>query len=198
MVFVDVNIKPKLKERVVNRAVKALKQHKSLDKISLPAIALELGVSIEYLQNYYSSVEDIFLKAQKKDWESIHRYWDKQILKSRTPGDYKNAFDLFFEQFVSSLSDDADMRLEMSCYLPSCIKYREKNKKKLRDKFYKVIKRGWPGKQEKVLSRQTELITILFYGFVDHVVHVPKIERKRILRDFKNMLNLHLQDRKFF
>jgi hypothetical protein len=174
MVFVDVNIKPKLKERVVNRAVKALKQHKSLDKISLPAI------------------------AQKKDWESIHRYWDKQILKSRTPGDYKNAFDLFFEQFVSSLSDDADMRLEMSCYLPSCIKYREKNKKKLRDKFYKVIKRGWPGKQEKVLSRQTELITILFYGFVDHVVHVPKIERKRILRDFKNMLNLHLQDRKFF
>ena len=191
-------LNPNLKEKVVNRAINALRKDKRVERISIEVIASELKVDQEDLQNYYSSAEDIFLKAQQKDWESIHRYWDKQIKKSKSPGDYKNAFDLLLERLVESLSEDADLRLEMSCYLPSCIKYRERNKKKLRQKFYKVIKKGWPGKDEKVLVRQTELIIILFYGFLDHVVHIPKKERLQILRDFRNMLNLHLQDRKFF
>ena len=75
---------------------------------------------------------------------------------------------------------------------------RSRSRERVKQKFKNLIKRGWPGKDEKVLERQTELVTVLFYGFVDHVVHIPKTERTKILRDFRNMLNLHLQDRKFF
>ena len=188
----------KLKDRVVKRAVNTLRKDKRVEAVNLSAIANELGVTLEELQTYYSSEEDIFLKAQKKDWDSLHRYWDKRIKKSKTPGDYKDAFEAFFERFVETLSDDADLMLEMSCYLPTCIKYRERNRKKVSKKFLSLIKKGWPGKDEKVLARQTELITIIFYGFIDHVVHIKKSERVKLLRDFRNMINLQLQDRKFF
>ena len=187
-----------LKDKVVNRAVNSLRRNKRIEQISFAAIAKELNVSIDEITSFYSSTEDIFLEAQKKDWESLHRYWDKYIKESSTPGDYKNAFEILFERFVDTLSMDADLRLELSCYLPKCVKYRERNRKRVKQKFNKLIKKGWPGKDVKVLDRQTELVTVLFYGFIDHIVHIPKIERTRILRDFRNMLNLHLQDRKFF
>tara|TARA_B100000700_G_scaffold163172_1_gene180595 strand:- start:313 stop:897 length:585 start_codon:yes stop_codon:yes gene_type:complete len=192
------NSPSKLKDRAVKRAVNTLRKDKRVEAINLAAIANELNVSLEELQTFYSSGEDIFLKAQKKDWESLHRYWDKQIKKAKTPGDYKDAFDSFFERFVETLSEDADLMLEMSCYLPSCIKYRDRNRKKVRKKFFSLIKKGWPGKDDRVLERQTELITIIFYGFIDHVVHIKKDERLKLLRDFRNMINLQLQDRKFF
>ena len=188
----------KLKDRAVKRAINSLRKDKRVEAINLGAIANELDVSLEELQSYYSSTEDIFVKAQKKDWESLHRYWDKQIKKAKAPGDYKDAFEAFFERFVDTLSDDADLMLEMSCYLPACIKYRERNRKKVRKKFLSLIKKGWPGKDDKVLERQTELITIVFYGFIDHVVHINKSERFKLLRDLRNMINLQLQDRKFF
>ena len=187
-----------LKDKVVNRAVNSLRRNKRIEQISFAAIAKELDRSIDEISSFYTTTEDIFLEAQKKDWESLHRYWDKHIKKANTPGDFKNAFEIFFERFVETLSKDADLRLEISCYLPKCIKYRESNRKRVKQKFRKLIKRGWPGKDEKVLERQTELVVVLFYGFVDHIVHIPKIERTKILRDFRNMLNLHLQDRKFF
>ena len=187
-----------LKDKVVNRAVNSLRRNKRIEQISFAAIAKELDRSIDEISSFYTTTEDIFLEAQKKDWESLHRYWDKHIKKANTPGDFKNAFEIFFERFVETLSKDADLRLEISCYLPKCIKYRESNRKRVKQKFRKLIKRGWPGKDEKVLERQTELVLVLFYGFIDHIVHIPKIERTRILRDFRNMLNLHLQDRKFF
>ena len=187
-----------LKDKVVNRAVNSLRRNKRIEQISFAAIAKELDKSIDEISSFYTTTEDIFLEAQKKDWESLHRYWDKHIKKANTPGDFKNAFEIFFERFVDTLSKDADLRLELSCYLPKCIKYRESNRKRVKQKFRKLIKRGWPGKDEKVLERQTELVVVLFYGFVDHIVHIPKIERTKILRDFRNMLNLHLQDRKFF
>ena len=187
-----------LKDKVVNRAVNSLRRNKRIEQISFAAIAKELDTSIDEISSFYKTTEDIFLEAQKKDWESLHRYWDKRIKKASTPGDFKNAFEIFFERFVETLSKDADLRLELSCYLPKCVKYRESNRKRVKQKFHRLIKRGWPGKDEKVLERQAELVTVLFYGFIDHVVHIPKIERTKILRDFRNMLNLHLQDRKFF
>jgi len=88
--------------------------------------------------------------------------------------------------------------LEMSCYLPACIKYRERNRKRVKKKFLSLIKKGWPGKDDTVLKRQTELITIVFYGFIDRVVNLKKEERIKLLSDFRNMVNLQLQDRKFF
>ena len=193
-----INTSSKLKDRVVKRAINNLRKDKRVESINLALIANELDVSLEVLQKYYSSAEDIFLKAQKKDWDSLHRYWDKRIKKAKTPGDYKDAFESFFERFVETLSDDADLMLEMSCYLPACIKYRETNRKKVRKKFLSLINKGWPGKDDRVLERQTELITLIFYGFIDHVVHIKKTERLKLLRDFRNMINLQLQDRKFF
>jgi len=187
-----------LKDKVVNKAISSLRKNKRIEQVSIPAIAAELNVSIEEISSFYTTTEDIFLEAQRKDWESLHRFWDRHIKKSKTPGDFKNSFEIFFEKFVDSLSKDADLRLELSCYLPKCIKYRDKNRKRVKQKFKKLINKGWPGKDEKVLERQSELVTILFYGFIDHIVHIPKIERTKILRDFRNMLNLHLQDRKFF
>ena len=187
-----------LKDEVVNRAVNSLRKSKRIEQISFAAIAQELDVSIDDITSFYATTEDIFLQAQKKDWESLHRYWDKQIKKAKTPGDFKNAFEIFFERFVETLSKDADLRFELSCYLPECVKFRDKNRIKVKEKFTKLIKRGWPGKNERVIQRQSELVTVLFYGFVDHIVHIPKNERSKILSDFRNMLNLHLQDRKFF
>ena len=187
-----------LKDEVVNKAVNSLRKSKRIEHISFAAIAKELNVGIDEITSFYSTTEDIFLQAQKKDWESLHRYWDKQIKKAKTPGDFKNAFEIFFERFVDTLSKDADLRFELSCYLPECVKYRDKNRIKVKEKFSKLIKRGWPCKDEKVIQRQSELVTVLFYGFIDHIVHIPKEERSKILSDFRNMLNLHLQDRKFF
>ena len=187
-----------LKDKVVNKAVNSLRKSKRIEQISFASIAVELDVGIDDITSFYSTTEDIFLQAQKKDWESLHRYWDKQIKKAKTPGDFKRAFEIFFERFVETLSKDADLRFELSCYLPECVKYRDKNRIKVKEKFSKLIKRGWPGKDEKVIKRQSELVTVLFYGFIDHIVHIPKNERSKILSDFRNMLNLHLQDRKFF
>jgi hypothetical protein len=187
-----------LKDKVVNKAVNSLRKSKRIEQISFASIAVELDVGIDEITSYYSTTEDIFLQAQKKDWESLHRYWDRQIKKAKTPGDFKRAFEIFFERFVETLSKDADLRFELSCYLPECVKYRDKNRIKVKEKFSKLIKRGWPGKDEKVIKRQSELVTVLFYGFIDHIVHIPKNERSKILSDFRNMLNLHLQDRKFF
>ena len=187
-----------LKDKVVNKAVNSLRKSKRIEQISFASIAVELDVGIDEITSFYSTTEDIFLQAQKKDWESLHRYWDKQIKKAKTPGDFKRAFEIFFERFVETLSKDADLRFELSCYLPECVKYRDKNRIKVKEKFSKLIKKGWPGKDEKVIQRQSELVTVLFYGFIDHIVHIPKNERSKILSDFRNMLNLHLQDRKFF
>ena len=187
-----------LKDKVVNKAVNSLRKSKRIEQISFASIAAELDVGIDEITSFYSTTEDIFLQAQKKDWESLHKYWDKQIKKAKTPGDFKRAFEIFFERFVETLSKDADLRFELSCYLPECVKYRDKNRIKVKEKFSKLIKRGWPGKDEKVIKRQSELVTVLFYGFIDHIVHIPKNERSKILSDFRNMLNLHLQDRKFF
>jgi len=187
-----------LKDKVVNKAINSLRKSKRIEQISFASIAVELDVGIDEITSFYSTTEDIFLQAQKKDWESLHRYWDKQIKKAKTPGDFKRAFEIFFERFVETLSKDADLRFELSCYLPECVKYRDKNRIKVKEKFSKLIKRGWPGKDEKVIKRQSELVTVLFYGFIDHIVHIPKNERSKILSDFRNMLNLHLQDRKFF
>ena len=192
------NTIPNLKDKVVNRAINSLRKSKRIEQLSFAAIAKELDVGIDEITSFYSTTEDIFLQAQKKDWESLHRYWDKQIKKAKTPGDFKRTFEIFFERFVETLSKDADLRFELSCYLPECVKYRDKNRIKVKEKFSKLIKRGWPGKDEKVIKRQSELVTVLFYGFIDHIVHIPKNERSKILSDFRNMLNLHLQDRKFF
>ena len=187
-----------LKDRIVSKAVQSVKRDRKVDRVSFLAIANELNVDIAEVTKYYKSIEDVFLHKQKKSWKLTYRKLDKSLKSARTVGDFKSVFDNFFEQFVSDLSSDADLHLEVCNFLPECLKFREKNKKKLARKLKLIIKKGWPGKNLNVLDRQTDLCVLCFYGFVDHIVHIPKSERSKILKDFRNMLNLHLQDRLFF
>ena len=82
-----------LKDKVVKRAVNSLRKSKRIEQLSFVAIANELNVRVDEIQAFYTTTEDIFLEAQKKDWESLHRYWDRNIKKSKTLLE-KSAFDL--------------------------------------------------------------------------------------------------------
>ena len=187
-----------LKDKIVKQAVRSVRKDKKVDAVSLLSLSRELDVEFLEVTKYYASMEDIFLDQQKDNWKQTHKSLNKKIKKAKTPGDFKSVFDSFLEDFVSDLGPDADLHWEVCSFIPICLEFREQNKKVLTGKIKTVIKRGWPGKNSNVLDRQTDLVILSFYGFIDHIVHKPKTERAKILKDFRNMLNLHLQDRLFF
>ena len=187
-----------LKDKIVKQAISSVRKDRRVDEVSLLAISKELNVDFSEITKYYTSMEEIFLEQQKKNWKSTFKRLDKSVKKAKTPGEFKSLFDNFLEDFVSELSINADLHWEVCSFIPVCLEFRETNKKKLAVKIRNVIKRGWPGKTDNVLDRQTDLFILSFFGFIDHIVHTPIEERAKILRDFKNMLNLHLQDRLFF
>ena len=187
-----------LKEKIVKQAVQSFRKDKKVDEFSLLSLSRKLDVDFLDLTKFYASMEDIFLDQQKDNWKQTHKSLNKKIKKAKTPGDFKSVFDSFLEDFVSDLGPDADLHWEVCSFIPICLEFREQNKKVLTSKIKTVIKRGWPGKNSNVLDRQTDLVILSFYGFIDHIVHKPKKERAKILKDFRNMLNLHLQDRLFF
>ena len=187
-----------LKDKIVKQAIRSVRKDKKVDAVSLLSLSRELDVEFLEVTKYYASMEDIFLDQQKVNWKQTHKSLNKKIKKAKTPGDFKSVFDSFLEDFVSDLGPDADLHWEVCSFIPICLEFREQNKKVLTDKIKIVIKRGWPGKNSNVLDRQTDLVILSFFGFIDHIVHKPRIERTKILKDFRNMLNLHLQDRLFF
>lgn len=187
-----------LKDKIVKQAIRSVRKDKRVDAVSLLSLSRELDVEFLEVTKYYASMEDIFLDQQKDNWKQTHKSLNKKIKKAKTPGDFKSVFDSFLEDFVSDLGPDADLHWEVCSFIPICLEFREQNKKVLTGKIKTVIKRGWPGKNSNVLDRQTDLVILSFYGFIDHIVHKPKKERAKILKDFRNMLNLHLQDRLFF
>ena len=187
-----------LKDKIVKQAIRSVRKDKKVGEVSLLSLSRELDVEFLEVTKYYASMEDIFLDQQKDNWKQTHKSLNKKIKKAKTPGDFKSVFDSFLEDFVSDLGPDADLHWEVCSFIPICLEFREQNKKVLTGKIKTVIKRGWPGKTSNVLDRQTDLVILSFYGFIDHIVHKPKIERAKILKDFRNMLNLHLQDRLFF
>ena len=192
------NKEKQLKDKIVKQAIQSFRKNKKVDEFSLLSLSKELDVDFLDLTKFYTSMEGIFLDQQKKNWKQTYKSLNKKIKKSKNPGDFKNVFDSFFEDFVSGLGPDADLHWEVCSFIPICLEFREQNKKVLTGKIKTVIKRGWPGKTSNVLDRQTDLVILSFFGFIDHVVHKPKTERAKILKDFRNMLNLHLQDRLFF
>ena len=192
------NKEKQLKDKIVKQAIQSFRKNKKVDEFSLLSLSKELDVDFLDLTKFYGSMEGIFLDEQKKNWKQTYKSLNKKIKKSKNPGDFKNVFDSFLEDFVSDLGPDADLHWEVCSFIPICLEFREQNKKVLTGKIKTVIKRGWPGKTSNVLDRQTDLVILSFYGFIDHVVHKPKTEREKILKDFRNMLNLHLQDRLFF
>ena len=187
-----------LKNKIVKQAISSVRKDHKVDEVSLLSISKELNVDFSEITKYYTSMEDIFLEQQKKNWKSIHKSLNRKTKKAKTPGDFKKVFDTFLEDFVSNLGPDADLNWEVCSFIPVCLQFREANKRVIAGKIKKIIKRGWPGKTDNVLDRQTDLFILSFYGFIDHVVHKPVKERAKILKDFRNMLNLHLQDRLFF
>jgi len=187
-----------LKDKIVKQAIRSVRKDKKVGEVSLLSLSRELDVEFLEVTKYYASMEDIFLDQQKDNWKQTHKSLNKKIKKAKTPGDFKSVFDSFLEDFVSDLGPDADLHWEVCSFIPICLEFREQNKKVLTGKIKTVIKRGWPGKNSNVLDRQTDLVILSFYGFIDHIVHKPKTERAKILKDFRNMLNLHLQDRLFF
>ena len=187
-----------LRDRIVQEGIRSVRRLRKIDEIHLLTISKELGIDYSEVTKFYASMEDIFHLQQKKNWRAIHKVLDRKVKGARTPGDFKKIFDEFLEDFVNDLSSDADLHWEACSFLPKCLEFREKNKKILAGKIKNIIKRGWPGKTANVIQRQTDLFILSFYGFIDHVVHLPVEERKKILKDFRNMLNLHLQDRLFF
>ena len=187
-----------LKNKIVKQAISSVRKDHRVDEVSLLSISKELNVDFSEIAKYYTSMEDIFLEQQKKNWKSIHKSLNRKTKKAKTPGDFKKVFDTFLEDFVSNLGPDADLNWEVCSFIPVCLQFREANKRVIAGKIKNIIKRGWPGKTDNVLDRQTDLFILSFYGFIDHVVHKPVKERAKILKDFRNMLNLHLQDRLFF
>ena len=187
-----------LKDKIVKQAINSVRKDRKVDVVSLLAISKELNVDFYEVTKYYISMEDIFLEQQKKDWKSTFKMLDKRLKKAKNPGDFKSLFDKFLEDFVSDLGLNADLHWEVCSFIPVCLEFREKSKNRLAVKIRNIIKRGWPGKTDNVLDRQTDLFILSFFGFIDHVVHKPVKEREKILKDFRNMLNLHLQDRLFF
>ena len=187
-----------LKDKIVKQAIRSVRKDKKVGEVSLLSLSRELDVEFLEVTKYYASMEDIFLDQQMDNWKQTYKSLNKKIKKAKTPGDFKSVFDSFLEDFVSDLGPDADLHWEVCSFIPICLEFREQNKKVLTGKIKTVIKRGWPGKNSNVLDRQTDLVILSFYGFIDHIVHKPKKERAKILKDFRNMLNLHLQDRLFF
>jgi hypothetical protein len=187
-----------LKDKIVKQAINSVRKDRKVDVVSLLAISKELNVDFYEVTKYYTSMEDIFLEQQKKNWKSTFKMLDKRLKKAKNPGDFKSLFDKFLEDFVSDLGLNADLHWEVCSFIPVCLEFRVKIKNKLAVKIRNIIKRGWPGKTDNVLDRQTDLFILSFFGFIDHVVHKPVKEREKILKDFRNMLNLHLQDRLFF
>ena len=53
-----------LTEKVVNSAINSLRKKKRIELLSFAAIAKELDVGIDELSSFYTTTEDIFLKAQ--------------------------------------------------------------------------------------------------------------------------------------
>ena len=187
-----------LKNKIVKQAISSVRKDHRVDEVSLLSISKELNVDFSEITKYYTSMEDIFLEQQKKNWKSTYKSLNRKTKKAKTPGDFKKVFDTFLEDFVSNLGPDADLNWEVCSFIPVCLQFREANKRVIAGKIKNIIKRGWPGKTDNVLDRQTDLFILSFYGFIDHVVHKPVKERAKILKDFRNMLNLHLQDRLFF
>ena len=187
-----------LKNKIVKQAISSVRKDHRVDEVSLLSISKELNVDFSEITKYYTSMEDIFLEQQKKNWKSTYKSLNRKTKKAKTPGDFKKVFDTFLEDFVSNLGPDADLNWEVCSFIPVCLQFREANKRVIAGKIKNIIKRGWPGKTDNVLDRQTDLFILSFYGFIDHIVHKPVKERAKILKDFRNMLNLHLQDRLFF
>ena len=187
------------KVKIINKTFESIKKdNKGMSNISLPRVAEELSMPFEELTSFFLTVEDIYLNEQQRVNKRLETYLDSEFSKVKTANEAKDLFENAIRKFVKDLPDYADVMWAASFYIPKCLEERNRAKVYYKKTFKKIIKKGWPGKIESVLDRQTDLCVLSFYGLYEYCARANIKKRKDIVEDFINMLNLHLQDRLFF
>jgi len=187
------------KVKVIQKSMNSIrKMDKTVHTISFSRLADEMKIPLNELTDIFLDVEDMFLNEQKRVTRKIEEFLEKGIKDCKTPNDAKDLMESSLLKMIDILPDHSDLVYSAIFYLPKCLAERDRAKKFYRQALRKIIKKGWPGKIESVLDRQTDLVLLSLYGFLDYCVKVNKSERKEVLKDFTNMINLHLQDRLFF
>ena len=187
------------KVRIIEKTFESIKKdNKGLANTSLLRVAEELAMPYEELTSFFLTVEDIYFNEQERSNKKIEEFLEKGLSEAKTANDAKYLFEEIIRLFVQDLPDYADVVWAATPFLPKCLEEKIRMKAYLKKSFKRVIKKGWPGKIESVLDRQTDLVILSFYGLYEFCARTNKKDRKAILEDFINMLNLHLQDRLFF
>jgi hypothetical protein len=187
------------KVNIIQRSMNSIrKMDKTVHTISFSRLADEMEMPLKELTDIFLDVEDMFLNEQKRVTRKMEEFLEKGIKDCKTPNDAKDLMESSLLKMIDILPDHSDLVYSAIFYLPKCLAERDRTKKYYRQKLRIIIKKGWPGKIDSVLERQTDLVLLSLYGFLDYCVKVNKKERKEVLKDFTNMINLHLQDRLFF
>ena len=187
------------KVKVIQKSMDSIrKMDKTVHTISFSRLADEMKIPLKELTDIFLDVEDMFLNEQKRVTRKMEEFLEKGIKDCKTPNDAKDLMESSLLKMIDLLPDHSDLVYSAIFYLPKCLAERDRTKKYYRQKLRIIIKKGWPGKIDSVLERQTDLVLLSLYGFLDYCVKVNKRERKEVLKDFTNMINLHLQDRLFF
>ena len=187
------------KVNIIKKSMNSIrKMDKTVHTISFSRLADEMEMHLKELTDIFLDVEDMFLNEQKRVTRKIEEFLEKGIKDCKTPNDAKDLMESSLLKMIDILPDHSDLVYSAIFYLPKCLAERDRTKKYYRQKLRIIIKKGWPGKIDSVLERQTDLVLLSLYGFLDYCVKVNKRERKEVLKYFTNMINLHLQDRLFF
>jgi len=187
------------KVRIIEKTFESIKKdNKGLANTSLLRVAEELSMPYEELTSFFLTIEDIYFNEQARSNRKIKEFLEKGLSEVKTANDAKYLFEDIIRLFVQDLPDYADVVWAATPFLPKCLEEKIRMKAYLKKNFKRIIKKGWPGKIESVLDRQTDLVILSFYGLYEYCARTKKKDRKAILEDFINMLNLHLQDRLFF
>ena len=187
------------KVKIIQKSMETIrKSDRTLHTISFPRLAQELNMPLEELTSFFINVEDLFLNEQKRVNRKMEKFLDEGIQSAKTANQAKELLESATLKLIDLLPDHSDLVFSASFYLPKCIEERARAKKYYKQAFRKIIKKGWPGKIDSVLDRQTELVLLSLYGFYEYCAKVSQKECIAIHKDFTNMINLHLQDRLFF
>ena len=192
---VDVQKKVKIIQKSMNSI---RKMDKTVHTISFSRLADEMKIPLNELTDIFLDLEDMFLNEQKRVTRKMTELVEEGLRDCHTPNDAKELLESSTLKLIELLPDYSDLVYSAVFYLPKCLAESERTKKYYRQSLRKIIKKGWPGKIESVLDRQTDLVLLSLYGYMEYLVTANTRERKEIQKDFINMINLHLQDRLFF
>ena len=193
------NADVKKKVKIIQKSMDSIrKMDKTVHTISFSRLADEIEMPLSELTDIFLDIEDMFLNEQKRVIRKMMELIEKGLKNCNTPNDAKELLETTTIKLIELLPDYSDLVYSAIFYLPKCLAERERAKKYYRQALRKIIKKGWPGKIDSVLDRQTDLVLFSFYGYMEYIVRANKSERKEIQKDFINMINLHLQDRLFF